>query len=1014
MSPETGTIDREQLLNEILAAYLKAVRQGQAPARQELLDQHPELAPELTAFFADRDYVNRLAAPLRQALADGPVLRPGMVLDNYDVLEEIGQGGMGLIFKARQRSLNRIVALKMLRLGPWATPDDLQRFRTEADAVAHLDHAHIVPIYEVGTFHGQPYFTMKLMEGGSLARALGREPAGGGKDGRRRAAEVVATVARAVHYAHQRGILHRDLKPANILLDAAGQPHVTDFGLAKRLRVRTGEPPAPSANGGSGTAEPPTADYGEGLDGGPTQVGSVLGTPSYMAPEQAAGQKGLVTTAADVYGLGAILYELLTGRPPFRGETPLETLHQLMHEEPPRPRGLCPEVERDLETIALKCLEKDPRQRYASALALAEDLERFVAGKPIHARPVGVAERLWRWCRRQPALAAVSGFAVVAVAAVVVGSIFFALREAHHAGELQHQQDQTQHALEEARRQQAVAEESFRQAHQAVNDFCVRVSQQLEAVPHLQPLRKELLEAALRYYQTFLDQRAEDPKLRRELADTHRRVAEIYSSRGSKPRALEAFEKSLALYQELLRDNPGDVGLQEEAAWIQYRIGTHQPTVEASLKAHRENLELLEPLVRDHPGSLYLRESRTANTNSLAIAHRKMGHLDEALRSFERVCELQQQLADRYPDKPVLRKNLAIYVNNLGIYQSDMGQADAALQTFQRALDIRRKLAQAEPQNEKYQFDVAASSRDIGMVQSNTGRQQEALAAFEQARAIRERLAQANPGVTLYRNSLAASHRDVGQALQKLDRLDEARASFERSRVLQEELVKADPTVAQYQYDLAHCHFLAGDIHKEQAHRPEAVRAFRKAQELLEALIRRQPDNLDYSYILGLNLDSLGMTLQETGRTEEALVVLEQALAHQKTAYGKAPKVRHYRNALNKQYRHLAEVHRAAGRAAAAVEVSLRRRELWKGNGAELMDVAGDLARAAQAVGRDKATLSTEERAERERYHELALETLRQALAAGYKDSAALQSEPAFELLRPRADFQELVKGISK
>ncbi len=1011
MPPETSTVDRDQLLNEVLAGYLSAVRQGQAPARQELLEQYPELAPELTAFFADRDYVDHLAAPLRQALADGPALRPGMVLDNYELLEEIGQGGMGLIFKARQRSLNRVVALKMLRLGPWATPDDLRRFRTEADAVAHLDHAHIVPIYEVGTFQGQPYFTMKLMEGGSLAQAVGRESwVAAGKDGRRRAAEVVATVARAVHYAHQRGILHRDLKPANILLDAAGRPHVTDFGLAKRLRVR----PAESANAGGGTAGLPTADYGEGMDGGPTQAGSVLGTPSYMAPEQATGQKGLVTTAADVYGLGAILYELLTSRPPFRGETPLETLHQLMHQEPPRPRSLRPDVERDLETIALKCLEQDPRQRYASALSLAEDLERFLAGKPIHARPVGPVERLWRWCRRQPALAAVSAFAVVAVAAVVVGAVLFALREARHAGELRQQQDETQRALEEAQRQQALAEESFRQAHRAVNDFCVKVSHQLESVSSLQPLRQELLEAALHYYQTFLEQHARDPKLRQELADTHRRVAEIYSSRGSKLRALEAFEKSLAIYQELLRDNPADLGLQGEAAWIRYRIGNHQPTVEASLKSHQEDLAVLESLLRDHPGSLHLQETRTATTNSLAVAHRKMGRLDEALRAFERACDLQQKLVDQFPDKPVLRKNLAMYVNNLGIYQSDLGQPDAALRSFRRALAIRRKLAEAEPQSDQYQYDMAASARDIGMVQSNTGRQQEALASFEQARAIRERLAQANPGVTLYRQSLAASHRDVGQALQKLDRLDEALAAFERSRVLQEELVKADPTVAQYQYDLAHCHFLAGDIHKAQAHWPDAIGAFRKAQELLEALMRKHPNNLDYAYILGLNLDSLGMTLKETGRLGEATAVLEKAVGHQKTAYGKAPKVRHYRNALNKQYRHLAEAYRAAGRAAEAAAVSLERRELWKGNGRELVGVAGDLARAARVVGRDKAALATEERAERDRYHDLALETLRQAVAGGYKDGAALQRDAAFELLRPRADFQELVRGIGK
>jgi WD40 repeat protein len=446
-SSEVGELDRQRRLGEVLATYFAAVEAGSGLTPQELVAQFPELAEELEGFFADQERFGRVVAPLRPvgqaARAEGATLggtestspsraeipRPaptpsqsegkGLIPDrnaatvdqtkdsgrvaaesldtdtdlsrgtrvryfgDYELRGVLGKGGMGVVYKAKQLSLNRLVALKMIRAGTWAGDDELRRFRNEAEAVANLDHPQIVTIHEVGRYDGQHYFSMKLVDGPSLAEHLvpyAADP--------RSAARLVADVARAVHHAHQRGILHRDLKPSNIVLDAEGRPHVTDFGLAKRIE-----------GGGSLSAS-----------------GAILGTPSYMSPEQASGRKGTITTAVDIYGLGAILYAALTGRPPFQSDSVVETLEQVRERAPERPGLMNRRVDRDLETICLKCLEKDPRRRYDSAAAVADDLERYLRGEPILARRVGTWVRTVKWTRRRPAsaaLAAVSGIAVL-------------------------------------------------------------------------------------------------------------------------------------------------------------------------------------------------------------------------------------------------------------------------------------------------------------------------------------------------------------------------------------------------------------------------------------------------------------------------------------------------------------------------------------------------------------------------------------------------------------------------
>jgi TolB-like protein/Tfp pilus assembly protein PilF/predicted Ser/Thr protein kinase len=308
---------------------------------------------------------------------------------DYELLEEIGRGGQGVVYRAHQKSLNRTVALKVIGLGHWATDAHLKRFRREAEAAASLDHSGIVPIYEVGERDGSCYFSMKFVEGGQLDAVAKREPMP-----IRRAAQLIAKVARIVHYAHEHHILHRDIKPGNILLDGKGEPHLTDFGLARLVESESTV----------------------------TRTMEVLGTPSYMAPEQAVGNNAAISSVTDVYGLGAVLYQLLTAHPPFAGGTTYETIKLLLDTEPRQPRLWNSKIDRDLSTICLKCLEKDPKRRYSSALALGEDLERWLKHEPILARHTGVFARGRKWVRRNPtsALLAASLVALAAAAGWII------------------------------------------------------------------------------------------------------------------------------------------------------------------------------------------------------------------------------------------------------------------------------------------------------------------------------------------------------------------------------------------------------------------------------------------------------------------------------------------------------------------------------------------------------------------------------------------------------------------
>jgi hypothetical protein len=390
--------NRERRLDAVIAEYLEAAEAGRAPERREFLERHWDLADGLLSFFANEDSQQRLAVlPRRPAFkklrARHPCGDSGATVEvssprafgEFELLSEIASGGMGIVYKARHRRLNRVVAVKTIKPGALRPSREMvSRLRMEAKVIAALDHPNIVPLYDIGEQGGYPYLVLKLFPCGDLDRHVARF-----SRNQRAAARLLARVARAVHYAHLQGVLHCDLKPSNILLDPQGAPHVTDFGLAKCVATESGL----------------------------TRTGLILGTPAYIAPEQVSGRRREMTVAVDVYGLGAVLYKLLTGRPPFQADAVYELLDQVRDCQPDPLREHNPRIHRDLEAICLKCLEKDPGRRYHSAAALAADLERWRAGAAISARPPRHWERARRWYQQNRIVVAISG-AIVALVMV--------------------------------------------------------------------------------------------------------------------------------------------------------------------------------------------------------------------------------------------------------------------------------------------------------------------------------------------------------------------------------------------------------------------------------------------------------------------------------------------------------------------------------------------------------------------------------------------------------------------
>ncbi len=923
---------RAALLAEMIALEVVYRRdRGETPNPAEYAARFSEYPSAIDAAFArrlgvaDTDSFSSTAHATRFTGA-GSVILPQLV--EYEVLQEIARGGMGVVFKARQVKLNRIVALKMILAGQLASEEHVRRFHAEAQAAAHLDHPGIVPIYEVGEHEGQHYYSMGFVDGNSLAARLADGPLPP-----REAAELLLKTTRAVAYAHRQGVLHRDLKPANILVDAAGQPRVTDFGLAKRVEA----------------------------DSVVTAAGAILGTPSFMPPEQAAGRSEAIGPLADVYALGSTLYCLVTGRPPFQAAHVAETLRQVIDQEPVSPRQLNASVDRDLETICLKCLQKEPAQRYGSAEALADDLERYLQGRPIQARPISRLARTLRWCRRNPRVAALVGAFLTTLVVGSVISTWFGIQSTVHARFYRQEKIRADQETTRTRDALLAKNAALAMTEDSIDQYVetVRSAEQLRDA-RLQPLMKELLKHALAHYERYVaaHEQDRDAATRANLGRALWEIGWINERSGSIGDARAAYQRALAIRKLLVEENPAVQKHQRDLAGNHNDLGLlHGQTgeVDEALKSHQQALAIRERLAAESPAMTEYQTDVAGSHVNFGVLYQETGKPELAFAAFARADVIWRRLAKENPSATDFQLEVARNLHNIAALQSRTGKLPEAIETYRQSLSVRARLAEENPSLARYQHELALVHHDMALAHMQAGELDDALRAFRKALDIRVGLARENPTVFEYQSMLAQSYSSLAQFHGQTGKPEEAVKLFQQALPIRERLAKENATVTQFQSDLAGTHHDIGVAFHQLGLAAEALKAYQQALLLHERLVQEAVGNPQFRSELALAHFNIALLHSQSGKAAEALASYQQALTIQQRLANEHPTITQYQSELAATHKGAGNVYAGIGKADEALQAHQQamtiRERLSRENPAH-QRYQNDLAESHNGIGR--------------------------------------------------------------